>query len=32
VASLVFLRSLVARDPQGPWAGLVEFRVRVLEA
>lgn len=32
VASLVFVRSLVARDPQGPWAGLVEYRVRVLEA
>lgn len=30
VASLVFLRSLVARDPQGPWAGLVEYRVRLL--
>jgi hypothetical protein len=31
VASVVFLRSLVARDPQGPWAGLLEYRVRVLE-
>lgn len=31
VASCVFVRSLVARDPAGPWAGLVEFRVRVLE-
>ncbi len=31
VASCVFLRSLVARDPAGPWAGLVEFRVRALE-
>lgn len=30
VASLVFLRTLVARDPQGPWAGLVEYRVRLL--
>jgi hypothetical protein len=30
VASLVFLRSLVARDPQGPWAGLIEYRVRLL--
>lgn len=31
VASCVYLRSLVARDPAGPWAGLIEFRVRVLE-
>lgn len=30
VASNVFVRSLVVRDPVGPWAGLVEFRVRVL--
>ena len=30
VASNVFLRSLVARDPAGPWAGLVEYRIRVL--
>ena len=30
VASNVFLRSLVARDPAGPWAGLVEHRIRVL--
>jgi hypothetical protein len=31
VASNVFLRSLVARDPAGPWAGLVEHRIRVLK-
>ena len=31
VASCVFTRSLVARDPAGPWAGLVEHRVRVLQ-
>lgn len=31
VASSVFTRSLVARDPAGPWAGLVEHRVRVLQ-
>lgn len=31
VASLVFLRSRVARDAGGAWAGLVEYRVRVLE-
>jgi hypothetical protein len=30
IASCVFLRSLIARDPAGPWAGLVEYRVRVL--
>ena len=30
VASLVFLRSVVVRDPVGPWAGLVEHRVRML--
>jgi hypothetical protein len=32
IASCVFLRSLVARDPAGPWAGLVEYRVRMLAA
>ena len=32
VASNVFLRSLVVRDAAGPWAGLIEFRVRVLAA
>lgn len=30
IASLVFLRSLVVRDPAAPWAGLVEYRVRML--
>ncbi len=30
VASNVFVRSLMARDPAGPWAGLVEQRIRVL--
>lgn len=30
VASNVFLRSLVARDPAGPWAGLIEHRIRIL--
>lgn len=30
IASCVFLRSMVARDPAGPWAGLVEYRVRML--
>ena len=31
IVSAVFVRSLVARDPQGPWAGLIEVRVRTLE-
>jgi Protein of unknown function (DUF3168) len=30
VVSIVFLRSLIARDAAGPWAGLVEYRLRVL--
>lgn len=30
IASLVFLRSMVVRDAAGPWAGLIEHRVRVL--
>jgi hypothetical protein len=30
IASCVFLRSLIARDPAGPWAGQVEYRVRML--
>jgi Protein of unknown function (DUF3168) len=30
IASLVFLRSMVVRDAAGPWAGLVEHRVRML--
>jgi hypothetical protein len=31
VTSNVFLRSLIARDPAGPWAGLVEHRIRILQ-
>lgn len=31
VASLIFLRSLVSRTPEGPSAALIEYRVRVLE-
>ena len=31
VVSSRFLRSRVVRDADGPWAGLVEYRVRVLE-
>jgi hypothetical protein len=30
VASLVFLRSLVSREPEGPSAALIEYRVRLL--
>jgi hypothetical protein len=30
VASLIFLRSLVTRDPGEPSAALIEYRVRVL--
>lgn len=30
IASLVFLRAIVVRDPVGAWAGLVEHRVRML--
>jgi Protein of unknown function (DUF3168) len=32
IASCIFLRSLVARDAAGPWAGLVEYRVRMMAA
>ena len=30
VASIAFVRSFIARDAVGPWAGLVEYRLRVL--
>jgi Protein of unknown function (DUF3168) len=30
ISSLVFLRSILVRDAAGPWAGLVEHRVRML--
>ncbi len=30
IASLVYLRSRVVRDLAGPWAGLVDHRVRLL--
>jgi hypothetical protein len=32
VASLVFLRSRIVRDADGPWAGLVDHRIRMIEA
>jgi hypothetical protein len=31
LASNIFLRSLIARDPAGPWAGLIEHRIRLLK-
>jgi hypothetical protein len=31
LVSLAFLRSRVARDPDGPWAGIVEYRARTLK-
>lgn len=31
IASLVFLRSRTVRNPAGPWAGLIDHRVRMLE-
>lgn len=31
VVSLTFSRSRVVRDTDAPWAGLVEYRIRVLE-
>ena len=30
VASVAFVRSFIVRDPAGPWAGLVENRIRVM--
>jgi hypothetical protein len=31
ITSVAFLRSRVVRDADGPWAGIVEYRVRTLE-
>jgi len=31
LVSMVFLRSRVARDAGGPWAGLIQYRARTLE-
>jgi len=30
IATNIFIRSLVSREPAGPWLGLVEQRVRML--
>jgi hypothetical protein len=32
IISLTFLRSRVIRDADGPWAGIVEYRARTLQA
>lgn len=31
IVSLAFARTFIARDPQGPWAGLVEHRIRLIK-
>ena len=31
VASLVFLRARIARDGDGPWGGMIEYRARTME-
>lgn len=31
IASLAFLRGRIVRDPGGPWAGRLDYRVRTLE-
>lgn len=31
IVSIAFLRSRVLRDADGPWAGIVEYRVRTLQ-
>jgi hypothetical protein len=31
IVSLAFLRSRIVRDPAGPWAGRVDYRVRTLD-
>ncbi|WP_221795006.1 DUF3168 domain-containing protein [Aquisediminimonas sediminicola] len=30
VVSLVFLRSRIVRDADGPWLGMIEYRARIL--
>lgn len=32
VVNVAFLRSMIVRDAAGPWAGLVEHRIRMLAA
>ena len=31
IASLTFLRGRIVRDPDGPWAGRLDYRIRTLE-
>jgi hypothetical protein len=31
IAGLLFLRGRIVRDPAGPWAGRLDYRVRTLE-
>jgi len=31
IVSLAFLRARIVRDPAGPWAGRLDYRVRTLE-
>jgi len=31
LVSLIFLRARMVRDPDGPWAGFVQYRARTLE-
>lgn len=31
IVSLALARTFIARDPQGPWAGLVEHRIRLFK-
>ena len=31
IVSLILVRTLITRDPAGPWAGLVEHRIRILQ-
>jgi hypothetical protein len=30
IASCLFLRSIIARNPAGAWAGVVDYRIRVM--
>ncbi len=31
IISLTLARSLIARDPSGPWAGLIDHRIRLFQ-
>lgn len=32
LVTLDFIRGRVVRDPAGPWAGIIEYRVRLIDA